>query len=354
LALCSGPETEAFFAREEAPPALVIENYFLFGRPRFTAAMDKAMRRLLAEDQQEFFERATALLSQSPEPAAQALADQLVRQARGALAEQVRETRADYQRRGEYYERRCRELPVSPGGLDPILIGTCLPRWAQADWPATARLASMLRARPGASSVQQEEFAVLTRFASTSHRDAWAQERGLLPVSGAGREALGEPLSLAGRMLIGKRAIIVYPSMGGGQMRFSSRNDELLVTLAWRVDPELRGVVFEEDGHTLHAYADGERFSITTLDQGSWQDVGAVLALLNRLLEVRGSATRFAALGHRSPALTLVSGPASALKEADALGLLQLGDAREVVAWAMEHSNGLLKKYKEKAALSTP
>ena len=65
-------------------------------------------------------------------------------------------------------------------------------------------------------------------------------------------------------------------------------------------------------------------------------------------------------LGHRSPVLTIVSGPAEALREADSLRLLLLGDAREVVAWAIDDSNWLLKKYKEykeskeKAALSRP
>lgn len=101
-------------------------------------------------------------------------------------------------------------------------------------------------------------------------------------------------------------------------------------------------------GSALHAYMDGERFSLQTLNPDSGQDVGAVLALLNRLLEARGSSTRFAVLAHRSTALTVVSGPADALREADALRLLPLGDAREVAAWVMEASNLFLKGYKPK------
>lgn len=367
LALCSGPETEALFARDEAPTELVIDQYFWFGPPRFTAAMDKRVRRVLAEDQQEFFDRAAALLSQTPAPAAQALAEQLARQARGELVEKLREIRAEYQRQEEYYERECRELPVSPDGLDPIHIDMCLERWAQEDWPATARLASMLIARPGMSAFQQETFAVLMRFASTTQRDVWAQEQGLLPGLLPGREVRGDSLRLADQMLTEKRAIHVNPRRLMKKQLFPLQHDDLLVTLAWMVHPELQGVVFEEvppavdsrtgqalDGHTLHAYADGERFSIKTLNQEYWQDVGAVLALLNRLLEARGSTARFAALGQRSPILTIVSGPAAALREADALRLLQLGDAREVVAQAMDDADWLWKKYKEKAALNNP
>lgn len=373
LALCSGPETEAFFAREEAPTALVLDQYFRFGIPRFTAAMDKRVRRVLAEDRQEFFDLAAALLSQSPQPAAQALAEQLARQARGELVEKLREVRADHQRQEEYFQRRCRELPVSPDGLDPVHIDTCLKRWAQADWPATARLASMLIARPGVSTSQQEDFAVLTLFASTTQRDVWAQGRGLLPPSLSGQAARRDSLSLDSQMRTEKRAVQIQPNQVMKKRPFPLQHDDLLVTLAWMVHPELRGVVFEEvppavdartgqalDGHTLHAYADGERFSIKTLNQEYWLDVGAVLALLNRVLEVRGSTTRFAALGHRSSFLTIVSGPAEALREADSLRLLLLGDARELVAWAIDDSNWLLKKYKEykeskeKAALSSP
>jgi hypothetical protein len=370
LALCSGPETEALFAREEAPTELVIDQYFRFGPPRFTAAMDKRVRRVLAEDQQEFFDRAAALLSQSPEPAAQALAEQLARQARGELVEKLRETRANYQRQEEYYERECRELPVSPDGLDPIHIDMCLERWARADWPATARLASMLFARPGMSTFDQEAFAVLTRFASTPQRDAWAQERGLLPRSLSGQEAPRDSLRLASQMVTEKRAVYVNPSRLMKRQLFQQllplQHDDLLVTLAWMVHPELQGVVFEEvppavdartgkalDGHILHAYADGERFSIKTLNQEYWQDVGAVLALLNRLLEVRGSTTRFAVFGYPASILTVVSGPAAALREADSLRLVQLGDAREVVARAMD-ADSLWKRFKEKAALNNP
>jgi hypothetical protein len=366
LALCSGPETEALFAREEAPTELVIDQYFRFGPPRFTAAMDKRVRRLLAEDQQEFFDRAAALLSRSPDPAAQALADQLARQARGELVEKLRETRADPQRQAEYYERECRELPVSPDGLDPIHIDMCLERWARADWPATARLASMLIARPGMSTFKQEAFAVLTRFASPPQRDAWAQERGLLPRSLSGQEVRWDSLRLADQMVTEKRAVYADPSGIMRRQRFPLRHDDLLVTLAWVVHPELQGVVFEEvpptvdartgqplDGHTLHAYADGERFSIKALNQESWQDIGAVLALLNRLLEVRGSTTRFAVLNYPSPILTVVSGPAEALREADSLRLLLLGDGREVVARAMD-ADSIVKRFKERAVFNNP
>lgn len=350
LALCYGPQTEALFARDEAPPALVIENSFQFGLPRFTAAMDKAVRRLLAEDQQELFERATALLSQSPDPAAQALAEQLVRQARGAFEEPVREARALYQRQAEYLERECRELPISPEGVDPVRIDTCLMRWAQADRPATARLASLLISRPGISSFQQESFVALTRFASDAQADAWARERGLLPAPWVGPEARWQDQTLSGRMLDTNRAFLVHPFLREVEP-FSSAYEQLLVSLAWSVDPALRGVAFEEvppaedartgqalSGSTLHAYMDGERFSLQTLSPDSGQDVGAVLALLNRLLEARGSTTRFVVLADRSTALTLASGPADALREADALRLLPLGDGREVAAWAREAS----------------
>jgi hypothetical protein len=355
LALCSGPEVEELFTREEAPRRLVLEQYLQYGPPRFTAAMDQLVRRLLAEDQQELFRWAVGLLLRSAEPAAQARVEELARQARGEAAEKIREARADRQRQEEYFARQCRFVPVDPDGVDQFQIDLCLERWARVDWGATARLASLLLARPGFSEFHQENFAILARFASTAGRDVWAQERGLLPEPLPAQEDPPGALYLASRMLTARRAVLSYALRG--PMDFPLQHDELLVTLTWMVRPELRGVVFEEvppavdaltgmamDGHTLHAYADGERFSIKTLNQESWLDIGAVLALLNRLLEVRGSTTRFAALGHHTHPIIIVSGPAAALREAHALRLLWLGDAREVVAEVRKGSERFQKE----------
>jgi len=119
---------------------------------------------------------------------------------------------------------------------------------------------------------------------------------------------------------------------------------------AWKVRPELAGVVFEQlppktpppdlfqppssDEYTLRAYADGQRFSVKARNSHSLEDIGAVVGLLNQVLESRGSPHRFAVLDSQVSQVEVVFGPEAALREADARGLWRLGDGREVLAQA--------------------
>jgi hypothetical protein len=140
-----------------------------------------------------------------------------------------------------------------------------------------------------------------------AERDAWARGQGLLPPSSP--EPEGPPENL---------------------------------TLFWR----LRGVVFEDvpgkrDAVTgeplgnsmLHAYADGERFSIEARPaREKERDIDAALALLNQVLQARGSSTRFAIVEYGGPNVAVVSGPGPALQRAHALDLWRLSEVRTAVA----------------------
>lgn len=84
------------------------------------------------------------------------------------------------------------------------------------------------------------------------------------------------------------------------------------------------------DEYTLRAYADGQRFSVKARNSHSLEDIGAVLGLLNQVLESRGSPHRFAVLDTESFHVDVVFGPEPALWEADARGLWRLGDGKEV------------------------
>ncbi len=355
LTLCPGPEVEALFAREEAPLPQVLEHYHRHSLPRLTLAMTRGVHRLLAEDRQELFYLAAAFLLRSSDPAAQELLDALARQARGETLEQLQATRNSPLREEEYDERECRFMPKTHAGLDPLRIDLCLGRWARTDWVATARLASLLAEDSRASEYQQQNFAVLMRFASTAARDAWAQERGLLPASLPEQKSHREFLSLEARMRDAKRVFSFFPR-GSREHSPFLQHDELLVTLAWMARPEFQGVVFEEipphwDGelvetrgdYTLRAYVQGERFSVTARNLRTWWDVGAVVGLLNHVLEARGSGNRFAMRDSLSPALTVIFGPEAALREAHALGLLHLGDPSEITLSAQKSAQESLK-----------
>jgi Ser/Thr protein kinase RdoA (MazF antagonist) len=116
------------------------------------------------------------------------------------------------------------------------------------------------------------------------------------------------------------------------------------------VRPELAGVVFEQippkapppdffqppshEQYTLRAYADGQRFSVKARNSHSLEDLGAVLGLLNQVLESRGSPHRFAVLDSQVTEVEVVFGPDAALREADTRGLWRLGDGSQVAAKA--------------------
>lgn len=89
--------------------------------------------------------------------------------------------------------------------------------------------------------------------------------------------------------------------------------------------------------YTLRAYADGQRFSVQAQNTYDMKDIGAVLGLLNQVLEARGSPHRFAVLDTDFWEVTVVFGPEASLREADARGLWRLGEGRRVAAQAEAH-----------------
>jgi hypothetical protein len=177
----------------------------------------------------------------------------------------------------------------------------------------------------------------------------WARERRLLPAAAPNLADDPESFFLSGIMEQAQRAFRVEL----GEVDFPRRHDELLVTLAWTVRPELAGVVFEQlppkraprtldeaplsEEYTLRAYADGQRFSVKAQNAYSLHDIGAVLGLLNQVLEARGSTHRFVVLDTDFWVVTVVLGPEAALREADARGLWRLGDGREVLVQVEAH-----------------
>ncbi|WP_224372461.1 hypothetical protein [Hyalangium versicolor] len=358
LAMCSGSRVEALFARDDAPLLSVLEQYHRYGPPRLTLAMQRAVRRLLSEDRQELFDNAAAFLSRSTEPVARELLEELARSARGEAAEEVQESRKARSQEEEYNQRQCRFLPTTETmvATDAKRLDQCVTRWAHADWTATARLASLLGDDPRLSPSLQEAFAVLTRFPSIEARDAWAREKGLLPTESPVPSSELPPVPLLGRMYQVRRALYFFASRGK-RPTAPVRHDVLLVALAWSVRPALQDVVFEElappedaslgelvGDYTLRAYADGERFSLTARNLGDYWDMGAVLALLNQVLEARGSPIRFAAEDKPNSVFALLFGPEAALREAHALGMLHLGDARDVILRVREEDRQSVRR----------
>jgi hypothetical protein len=185
--------------------------------------------------------------------------------------------------------------------------------------------------------------ATLRNFPSAAAMKAWARERELLPAVSPVPEKEPESLYLISLLLREQRAFLVNLR----SRRVPRPHDELLVTLAWIARPALAGVVFEQlppkspppdyfeppstDHYTLRAYADGQRFSVEAINSQTLADIGAVLGLLNQVLEARGSAARFAVLEAQSAEVPVVFGPEAALREADARGLWHLADGKEVL-----------------------
>jgi hypothetical protein len=73
LVRCPGAETTALFAREDAPVRWVFDHHYLFDRPRFTPALEGAIRRILDQDRHELFGRVKVYVTASQEPVAHEL-----------------------------------------------------------------------------------------------------------------------------------------------------------------------------------------------------------------------------------------------------------------------------------------
>jgi hypothetical protein len=204
--------------------------------------------------------------------------------------------------------------------------------------------------------VQLDALGTLRNFPSVAAMKAWAVERKLLPETALALEEDAESIYLVSVMRQARRAFHIDLWTD----TFPRPHDELLVTLAWIARPALAGVVFEQippkspppsvfeppssDLYTLRAYADGQRFSVQAQNSHRLEDIGAVLGLLNEVLEARGSMDRFAVLDTRSSSVNVVFGPEVALREADALGLWRLGDGSQVLAQAEAQLDDSLRK----------
>lgn len=346
LVRCPGTETTALFAREDAPITWVLEHHGLFDFPRFTPALESAVRRILDQDRQELFPTALSYLSDHQEPVAQGLREELWRRASGearAKWEQWKAERAEFARwREEEQAWKCPPIPTRPEGVDALTVQRCLEKWVASNWAATARFAMSASRSPELLDAPKS-LATVRNFSSLAEMKAWARERKLMPAATPGLEDEPQSLYLSVIMSQAQRA---WP-INLATSTFPGRHDELLVTLAWKAYPELAGVVFEQlppktpppdffqppssDEYTLRAYADGQRFSVKARNSPVLDDIGAVVGLLNQVLESRGSPHRFAVLDSQVPQVEVVFGPEAALREADARGLWRLGDGREVL-----------------------
>lgn len=348
LVRCPGPEATTLFARQDAPIPWALDHHSLFNARRFTPTLERAVRRILGQNREDLFSRARAYLSSYQEPVALELRDELWRRAsdeQRAEWEQ-KDASAELERRREAeHPWKCPSIPTRPDGLDDQLVRQCVDEWAASNWAAASRLAMSAFRSPKLVEAT-EPLATLRNFPSAAAMKAWARERKLLPEVAPVPEAKKESLYLFTLMRQEQRAF----SVDLGSQVVPRRHDELLVTLAWIARPALAGVVFEQlppkspppdffqppatEHYTLRAYADGQRFSVEALNTRSLADIGAVLGLLNQVLEARGSAARFAVLDTQASKVTVVFGPEAALREADGRGLWRLGDGREVLVQA--------------------
>ncbi|KFA89760.1 hypothetical protein [Archangium violaceum] len=349
LVRCPGSETTALFAREDAPITWVLAHHSLFDSPRFTPALESAVRRILNQSREELFVTAMYRLSRKQEPVAQGLREELWRRASGEIRaewERREAMRDEFARQWEEEQAwKCPPIPNPPGRVDALTVGRCLEKWVASSWTATARFAMSASRSPELQGAS-EPLATVRNFSSLAEMKAWAREWKLVPAATPTMEDEPRSLSLSSIMRQAQRAFVINLETRD----FPRRHDELLVTLAWKVRPALAGVVFEQlppktlpadffqppssDEYTLRAYADGQRFSVKARNSHSLEDIGAVVGLLNQVLESRGGPHRFAVLDSQVSEVQVVFGPEAALREADARGLWRLGDGREVLVQA--------------------
>lgn len=347
---CPGPEVTALFARPDAPASWALDHHSHFNPSRFTPALENASRRILEENQRELFSLARAFLSHAQEPVAQQLSEELWHRASDEQRAEWEQEAASHElekRRAAAHPPKCPSIPTRPEQLDEALVRRCVEQWAASNWAATARLA-MSASRATKLKDEDEAFATLRHFPSAEALEAWARERKLVPEAAAVARSGRQSLYLSALMSQGGQA----RSVNLRSLSFPHRHDELLVSLAWVVRPALAGVAFEQlapkappqdmfqlsagDPYTLRAYADGQRFSAEARNSYALADIGAVLGVLNQVLEARGSAVRFAVLETQSVDVTVVFGHEEALLEADARGLFRVGDGAKVLVEAEE------------------
>jgi hypothetical protein len=358
LVRCPGAEATNLFSREDAPPQWVLDHHFLFNRPLLTPALERAVRRILDQNRFELFEEARRWVSESQEPVARELHEELWRRASAEMRaawEQKAAEREFESRKKQEHPWKCPPIPTRPEGVDSLTVNRCLDEWVASSWAQTARFA-MSASRSPELQGHIDAFGTLRNFPSVAAMKAWAVERKLLPEAALALEEDPESISLISVMRQARRAFLIDLRTD----TFPRPHDELLVTLAWIARPALAGVVFEQippkspppsvfeppssDLYTLRAYADGQRFSVQAQNSHRLEDIGAVIGLLNQVLEARGSTNRFAVDDTRSSSVYVVFGPEVALREADALGLWRLGDGRQVLAQAEAQLDDSLRK----------
>ncbi|HVG61985.1 MAG TPA: hypothetical protein VNA24_25705 [Hyalangium sp.] len=349
LVRCRGLEAEALFAREDAPVEWALQHHGQWVRRRFTPALERAVRLILAERRLELFTQAKLSIWRLQEPVARELLAQLWLHAPEELRlewEEFEQSLEHWQRQEEAHPWKCPPIPSRPEGVDSLTLRRCLDQWVAESWAQTARFAMSASRSPELRDTATEALATLQNFPSTAAMRAWAQEQGLLPPSApAPADSSEDSLYLYALVAEAGNAFGVDLRENGFLPR---RHDDLLVTLAWKVRPALAGVTFEQlappdlkqlslgetsphEEYTLRAYADGQLFSVKALHSYSMMDISAVLSLLNQVLEARGDPRRFAVLDTDNWTVPVVFATEPALKAADARGLWQLGDGRQML-----------------------
>jgi hypothetical protein len=327
----------------------VLQHDWQWVRHRFTPALERAIRRVLANRRLELFTQARLSIEDFQEPAARELHEQLWLHAPDELrSEWARfdQSLEDYDRQQEAHPWKCPPIPSRPEGVDSLTLDRCLKQWVSESWAETARFAMSASKSPELRDTATGALATLQNFPSTAAMRAWAQKQGLLPPSAPEPEDSPEDSLYLGAMLAKAGNAFGVDLQERGFL--PRRHDDLLVTLAWKVRPALAGVAFEQlappdlkelplgqtsphEEYTLRAYADGQLFSVKALHSHSMMDISAALSLLNQVLEARGDPRRFAVLDTDAWRVTVVFATEPALKAADARGLWLLGDGRQML-----------------------
>jgi hypothetical protein len=148
---------------------------------------------------------------------------------------------------------------------------------------------------------------------------------------------------------------------------FPNQHDSLMRSLARLLGSELEGAVFEErppdlvesEGdeivddadmsgpYQLAAYVGGKRYSTQAENLGDWYDVGAVLRLMNAMLEGRRSQSRLAILATQDQNAIIVAAPPAAVDRAVKAGLLELGEPGQAERAARGFEDRVLKSLQE-------
>ncbi len=191
-----------------------------------------------------------------------------------------------------------------------------------------------------------EAAAFLAHLAATTRDDAQARtlarllRAGLLAGDDVGDDAARTPLEV----LVARGRVHDFDPETD---QWPNHHDALLHTLA-ALAPALAGVLFEEvpppsddeppapgqlaDAYRLRAWHGDTCWELVAGDTSDWQDVGAVVGLLNTVARALGAADRFLELPHHHGRARVVCAPEAAIRRAVDEGLLPGGGAGDAVA----------------------